>query len=302
MSGFLDSPSWYRDGHDWPLREYSRFVSAGAIRWHVQRLGTGPVLLAVHGMGAATHSWRDLGPLLARSFTVVTIDLPGHGFTERPPASRLTLPGMANALAELLQTEQIKPVVAVGHSAGAAILCRMALDKRIEPHVIVSLNGALRPFHGPLGRIYEWGARLTQAFNGVTAKLVAERAQDLNRLRELIEATGSRLDERGLRCYQRLIQSPGHVAAAIGMMAGWKLRGFEDELRRLPVDLLLVSGARDTAVPAAHGLHLAARIPRAKSLVLPDVGHLAHEEQPAVVEAVILAAARDVLAPKIAPR
>ncbi|MFZ4410973.1 MAG: alpha/beta fold hydrolase, partial [Paracraurococcus sp.] len=80
---------------DWPNRPTSRLVAAGGLRWHVQVAGTGPVLLLVHGTGAATHSWRDLLPLLARHFTVVAPDLPGHGFTERPRAEGLSLPGMA---------------------------------------------------------------------------------------------------------------------------------------------------------------------------------------------------------------
>ncbi len=57
-----------RDGKDWPLRDTSRFVEAGGLRWHVQMLGRGPVLLLVHGAAAATHSWRDLAPMLARHF------------------------------------------------------------------------------------------------------------------------------------------------------------------------------------------------------------------------------------------
>ncbi len=57
---------WGTDGRDWPHRDRSRFVEAGGLRWHIQRMGDGPALLLVHGTAAATHSWRDLAPLLAR--------------------------------------------------------------------------------------------------------------------------------------------------------------------------------------------------------------------------------------------
>ena len=51
-----DRSIWEVDGRDWPNRDSSRFVTAGGLRWHVQVAGTGPVVLLVHGTGAATHS------------------------------------------------------------------------------------------------------------------------------------------------------------------------------------------------------------------------------------------------------
>jgi len=116
---------WERDGRDWPNRQASRFVQAVGLRWHVQVMGAGPVLLLLHGTGASTHSWRDLAPLLAKSFTVIAADLPGHGFTSTPPAHRLSLPGMAQSVAELLRVLDLRPTLVAGHSAGAAILVRM---------------------------------------------------------------------------------------------------------------------------------------------------------------------------------
>ena len=173
----VQPPDWEREGLDWPNRAHSRFVRASAIRWHVQQLGRGPVLLALHGMGAATHSFRDLGPALAERFTVVMPDLPGHGFTESPAASRLTLRGMATAVSELLDAEGILPRIVVGHSAGAAILCRMALDQRIAPAATISINGALRPFEGVAGWTYEWAAK-GLARTRVAANMVAARARE----------------------------------------------------------------------------------------------------------------------------
>ena len=52
-------------GARWPRlaeSESSRFVEAADLRWHVQQMGAGPVLLLLHGTGASTHSWRALAP------------------------------------------------------------------------------------------------------------------------------------------------------------------------------------------------------------------------------------------------
>jgi magnesium chelatase accessory protein len=145
----LRAPDWETDGLDWPNREASRFVEAGGLRWHVQVKGRGPVLLLLHGTGASTHSFRDLLPLLARDFQVVAPDLPGHGFTARPadPAG-LSLPGMSAGIAALLGALALPPQIAVGHSAGAALLCQMQLTGQLRSKALVSLNGALLPLPG----------------------------------------------------------------------------------------------------------------------------------------------------------
>ena len=92
--------NWDVDGLDWPLRQHSRFVQAGGLRWHVQHLAGprpgAPCALLLHGTGASTHSWRDVAPLLARHAEVLSLDLPGHAFTGMPPGGvgspQLTLP------------------------------------------------------------------------------------------------------------------------------------------------------------------------------------------------------------------
>ena len=104
--------TWERDGRDWPNREFSRFINAAGMRWHVQVMGEGPAVLLIHGTGASTHSFRALAALLAPRFTVVMPDLPGHGFTDAPPsASGYSLPAVAHGSTALLQ--------ALGVAAGA---------------------------------------------------------------------------------------------------------------------------------------------------------------------------------------
>jgi len=154
------APDWAVEGRDWPNRGASRFVDAGGLRWHVQQFGEGPALVLLHGTGAATHSWRDIAPLLARSHSVIAMDLPGHGFTSVPrDDSGFTLPNVARSLAALLGELGIVPLALVGHSAGAAIAVRMALDGLSTLGGIVGLNSALLPFPGPLGPIAPFLAR-----------------------------------------------------------------------------------------------------------------------------------------------
>src|SRR5947208_16415765 len=94
----------------WPNAGASSFVNAGGLRWHVQRMGSGPVVLLLHGSGAASHSWGDVAPILAEHFTVIVPDLPGHGFTERLPDDRLSITGIADALGALLEALDARPV------------------------------------------------------------------------------------------------------------------------------------------------------------------------------------------------
>ena len=54
----------------WPHREFSRSLRVGALDWHVQVAGQGPVLLLLHGSGASAHSWAGLLPALVKDTTV----------------------------------------------------------------------------------------------------------------------------------------------------------------------------------------------------------------------------------------
>ncbi|MBR0934198.1 alpha/beta fold hydrolase BchO [Bradyrhizobium jicamae] len=282
--------SWTVDGADWPNRSASRFVESAGYRWHVQVMGEGPVALLAHGTGAATHSWRALAPLLARYFTIVAPDLPGHGFTQSPQAHHLSLPGMARDLASLCKTLAVKPEIAIGHSAGAAILARMSLDGTIEPKLIVSLNGAFLPFGGVAAQFLSPLAKAL-TFNPFVPRMVAWRGRDPAAVHRLIVGTGSSIDPEGERFYGKLVASPAHVAAALQMMANWDLRPLMRDLPKLAMDLLLIAAGNDRAIPPDLARQVQQLVPRAKLETLSGTGHLAHEELPETTAAIIVNAA-----------
>lgn len=285
------APDWETDGRDWPHRQASRFEAAGGLVWHVQEMGQGPALLLLHGTGAATHSWRALMPLLAQRFRVIAPDLPGHGFTTMPPRGQLSLDGMARGVAALLKDLDVKPVLIAGHSAGAAIAVRMALDGLCDPQVIVSLNGALLPFPGIGGRVFPAMAKLL-FLNPLAPRWFAWQAEERRAVERLIKGTGSQLDEAGLDFYARLMRRRGHIAGALGMMAQWDLEALKRDMPRLAPRLVLASSPNDKAVPQAVAREVQALLPGIAEADLGPGGHLAHEVDPAPALAVIEGALR----------
>lgn len=274
-----ETPSWEKDGRDWPNRTASRFVEAGGLNWHVQLMGQGPCLLLLHGTAAATHSWRDLAPLLAPHFTLIAPDLPGHGFTSSLPQARVSLAGFSEALRALLNKLQASPDLVLGHSAGAAIALRMALDGAITPRAIFSLNGALLPLGDEHAAFFTRAARLMVGLPFVS-KLCAWRASKHEVAAKLLRDTGSEIGPRGVELYTRLFGYPGHIRAALTMMAQWQLRPLLRDLPRLVPALFLLVGSRDRAVPPMQARRIQAIQPASRIITLEGLGHLAHEEAP----------------------
>ncbi|MEM8876248.1 MAG: alpha/beta fold hydrolase BchO [Pseudomonadota bacterium] len=288
----FDRPRWSREGQDWPNREHSLFVEADDVRWHVQRMGRrdARTLILVHGTGASTHSFRDLMPILAEDFDVIAMDLPGHGFTEASWMLRPTLPRIATVLAGLLRSLDVGQVVGVGHSAGAAILARMALDHHDGPAAlpggIVSLNGAFMPFRGMAGQIFPSMAKML-FMNPFVPRMFAATGRDPERVARLLDSTGSKLDARGQDLYRRLFTSPGHVSGALAMMANWDLDRLIRDLPRLRVPLTLVTGDKDGTVSPADARDIQAMVRHAERINLEHLGHLAHEEAPESVADIV---------------
>jgi magnesium chelatase accessory protein len=253
-------------------------------------------LLLIHGTGASTHSWSKVMPALARHFNVLAVDLPGHGFTETVPGSRgfaaaASIAGMSEGITALLRKLEIDVSFCLGHSAGAVVLCRMALDGHIKPHVIISMNGAFVPLAGAAGTLFSPIARI-MASGSLLPRLLSWSAGNPANLRRMIDATGSRLDAEGVDLYARLVRDPRHVAGALDMMGNWNLYGFERDLSRLTTPLALMVAGNDRTVPPRQAQWVKQRVAKAEIHPLPGLGHLAHEEDPDRVVRDILAICR----------
>tara|TARA_R110002110_G_scaffold62890_1_gene175170 strand:- start:310 stop:1206 length:897 start_codon:yes stop_codon:yes gene_type:complete len=292
-------PEWTIDGQDWPNHAASRFVEADHYKWHVQRMGPkkkgAPVCLLIHGTGAATHSWRDLMPLLAEEYDVIAMDLPGHGFTRPTSARQVSLPKMAASIGLLLEEMEAYPALVVGHSAGAAIGLQLMLDKCWK-NPLVGLNPALMPFPGLAAKLFPQLAKMLFT-NPFVSRIFARWARYPGETSKFLRrSTGSRIDAAGALYYGRLFSHSGHCDGAIRMMANWRLEDLQGRLPDIDQPVMLVHGQHDSAIPRSAVQRAAEQIPRCVIEEVANLGHLAHEEDPERLADLIRAFAKPHLA------
>jgi magnesium chelatase accessory protein len=270
---------------DWPNRASSRFLDLPSGRVHVQIAGSGPCVLCVHGTGASTHTWRDVIPRLARRYTVVALDLPGHGFSAAPARGGCHPRQIAELVADLLGALELEVDYAIGHSAGAVVLAQLALSGRADPAAMVFVNPALLPLRGlhwPFLRMIARGF----ADSYWVAPLVSSQARRPEAVKRMLAGIGTEISAEAVEQYRFLFSRKAHLEGMLRMMSEWDLSPLERELHMLQQPVQVLYGSNDRAVPPGEVNRLRQYLEHAVFVALP-AGHLAHEEQPDRVIALI---------------
>ena len=128
-----------------PIGE-SRSVEFEGSKIHYTNHGNGDAALVfVHGWACDETVWRFQAPELAGYMRVITVDLPGHGQSDKPDV-KYTMDLYARALNAVMDDAKINAAILVGHSNGTPAIrqCYRKFPAKIRALVIV--DGPLRPF------------------------------------------------------------------------------------------------------------------------------------------------------------
>lgn len=233
-------------------------VVANGVKLHVQRLGdaSAPPVVMLHGLmvGSLAQWYFTAAPALARRHGVLLYDLRGHGRSERAPTG-YDLATMAADLAALTADYRPAPMTLVGHSFGALVALRFALDHPGRVGKIVLVEAPL-----PVSRFGQFTEFLQRAPEDMVAALPGP-------LQELLG--------RGSRQARRLVESLRFLAQDSTLLRDLEAEPDipDAELATLAVPTLCVYG--DQSLCREVGDRLARVIPGAELRVLRG-GHYLH--------------------------
>jgi pimeloyl-ACP methyl ester carboxylesterase len=121
----------------------SHYTSVGKHCVHYATIGKGShAIVFVHGWCCNLGFWHEQVPLLADQARLILIDLPGHGQSGKPEAN-YSIDFFAKAVLAVLSAAKVDKAVFIGHSMGAAVLCRVHYHAPEKVTGLVSVDGLL---------------------------------------------------------------------------------------------------------------------------------------------------------------
>ena len=245
--------------------------------------GAGPVLLLVHGMGGGYENWREVIGPLARNYTVVAPDLPGHG-ASAPSSGDYSVGALAVGLRDLLLALGHEHATLVGHSLGGGIAMQLAYQfpELAERLVLVSSGGlgpevslVLRAAALPGSELWITASAWTASWLGpaVGRGLAAVRFRPSPATVDVARGYASLADSGRRAAFLATLRSVINVG-------GQRIDASDRLYLTAGMPTLIVWGQRDSIIPVSHGERAHAAIIGSRLEIFDGVGHIPHLEAP----------------------
>jgi pimeloyl-ACP methyl ester carboxylesterase len=240
-------------------------------------------IVLLHGFGASTFSWRTVTNELSKLGHVYAYDRPGFGFT--PLAERTkqqdpySLASQVDLLGQIIERKaKGRAVIVVGHSAGALVATEFVLrNPSVVSALILESPAVWRtpPVPDWLGkalrspRLEKRGERLLEGFSQSGMKILTSSFFDRAKLTDAV-----------IDGYKSPMQNIDWKVALWRFMTASQKNEIRSNLWRLELPTLVITGDHDRIVKVEDTFKVAERISGHSIYLVPNTGHLAHEEDP----------------------
>lgn len=236
-----------------------------------------PALVCINGLTASTESWMFQTPVLAEHFHVLLYDCRGQGQSEKPAGPYRTTQHAAD-LAALLHALDLEAVHIIGLSNGGAVAMHLAVDHPQRVRRLVLSSTHPRADTLMRSKLQSWLTALDAGgplmrFDVATPWIWGRRFLDEN---EDVLAT--------LR--NQAAQAPPN--AVRGLLTGAMGHDISARLAEVRVPTLVMVGEEDVLTPPWYARELAAGIPDAQLVIVPDAGHALPIERSTIFNALTL--------------
>jgi 3-oxoadipate enol-lactonase len=237
--------------------------------------GDGPPLLFLHGLGSSSRDWENQVDSFARTYQVITLDLRGHGCSEKPPGP-YSMRAFAEDTAALIRALGVAPVHIVGISMGAMVAFELVLNCPELIRSLVNVNGAPEMrVETVRERIQVWRRFVFLELLGMrgTGVMLGKHLFPYPEQAELRKIFIQRWAENDKRAYRESLRA----------IINWDVEARIGEIR-CPV---LVVASEQDYMPLGEKKRFTEKIPGAKLVVIEDARHAVTVERPKRFNAVV---------------
>jgi pimeloyl-ACP methyl ester carboxylesterase len=261
-----------------------RHVTIHGHRRAYVKVGSGPALLLLHGLGCDHTTWLPVIDALARRYTVIAPDLLGHGASDKPRAD-YSVGGFANGMRDLLTVLGVDRATVVGHSFGGGVAMQFAYQfpERTDRLVLVGSGGLGPDVSSAIRAITTTGfyqvmslLTLPGVRHAGTAGLRALARTGIKEFRDLDEVAGiyeSFRDPAGRSAIRHVVRSVVDWQGQIVTLAD---RAYLTQA----MPMCVIWGEDDRVIPVSHAHRAAELAPGARIEVIPNSGHFPHKDHP----------------------
>ena len=238
------------------------------IEMYYELIGEGEPLLLIHGLGSSTRDWEFQVPTFSQKYQVITIDIRGHGKTDKPKGA-YSMKLFTEDISELIKKLGIYATHVLGISLGGGIAFQFAVD---YPDLVKSLIIVNAGIEMPLD---SFKLKL-EAFKRIfIVKLVG--------MKKMGEVLAPRLfikpeqEELQKKLVERWAENNKKAyLSAMRALIGWSVR---DQINKIKCPTLIIGSDEDYA-PSSVKEENTTLLQNAKFIEIEDARHAVPMEKP----------------------
>jgi pimeloyl-ACP methyl ester carboxylesterase len=252
------------------------------ISYEVHGAGNSPIVF-LHGFGASVETWRDVQSRLSQGNKLYFLDLKGFGLSSTPDDGKYSVNDQADVVLAFIKSQNLHNVTLVGHSYGGAVCLFTYFKDWSNQHgssitrlVLIDAAAYVQVFPSFIGVLR------IPVINWVVMNLVPAQMRASYVLRQLFHDVAKLSDERISR-HAEFLGQPGSYNSFVEsakQMVPANPDSITALIKTIEVPTLILWGADDTAIPVEFGRRLHQDIRNSSLVVIPNCGHIPHEEVP----------------------
>jgi len=269
-----------------PTKPYENsvfFTTESGLRLHTQVYPSGGEekgkILLIHGLMASTFSYRHNSQALSeQGYTVIAVDLPGFGYSDKPADLQYTQINFAKLMWEMLDDYDANqnsntPWHLVGHSMGATTTLAMALQNKADIIDITMIDGAVT--QGSNGNGWLMGTPVGAWLKVGLRYFLLNESTFRNLLTDVYQGP---VPQEAIDGYLAPVTTKGTINGLLQFVKSAKNTQIS-EVKDLGLKINLIWGGQDTWVPISAMEEIMLTVDINKTYVFPSAGHTPHETE-----------------------